>query len=434
MKNGARVQAAIEVLLDCQDFKRPPALALKDWALRHRFAGSKDRSAIGDIVFMALRLRALSSYVLNSEIPRAWVLGALRLGFNIDVETIKNMAFDNQHSFSPLTEDEEKALKNPDYKDADAWVIGNYPEWLDDSLKEVFGDNRASEMAAMSKPAPLDFRVNIAKSTREDVIASLKTSPKLNSEPQLTELSPWGVRIEWENGKNFPWAVEPAFLDGSFEVQDEASQLCAALTGAKEDMVIADVCAGGGGKTLALAAMTNNKAKIIAYDHDANRIAPIHERLRRAGAKNIDVRTKRRGLDTFQDVLGKLDIVLVDAPCTGAGTWRRAPDTKWRITEQNIEKRQKDQQEAINLGAPLVKKGGKLFYVTCSLLPQENDYSVKTFLENNKDFESVDIEKHLNELGYGSLLEKVYKTQYGINFTPLKSNTDGFFFSVLQRK
>jgi 16S rRNA (cytosine967-C5)-methyltransferase len=433
MRDGARVQAAIEVLTDSNEHHRPPALSLRDWAVKHRFAGSKDRSAIGDIVFMALRVRALSEFVLEAETPRAWALGALKFGFGFEIEKIQGLAVENEHSFGGLELEEIEALSRPIPQNAPPPVIGNYPAWLDESLALVFGENRAVEMAAMAKPAPLDLRTNILKTNRDNLIAELSTSPKLMQKPDATDLSPWGIRIPWNNGKNFPWATEFSYLKGEFEVQDEASQLVSILTGAKEGMTIADVCAGAGGKTLALAMMTNNKATIIAYDKDQNRIAPIFERLTRAGVNNVDVRTLRRGGE-LDNLKSACEIVLVDAPCTGSGTWRRAPDTKWRISPQNIETRQLNQQEALALGAPLVKDGGVLVYATCSVLPQENDDTIGRFLEANSEFTIKPIEKHLEQLGFAHLLEKCHKTKYGIQFTPFKSNTDGFYFAVLEGK
>ena len=432
MRDGARAQAAIEVLEDSQNYKRVPAMALKDWSLKHRFAGSKDRSAIGDIVFMALRLRASSSYKLGQDNPRAWVLGALVWGFGIAVQKLIDDAEAETHAYSQLSQDEIKSLYGADINDAQEWVKGDYPEWLDASLARTFGDSRIDEMAAMAKPAPLDLRVNIAIASVDDVLAQIETSPKLQTKPEKTKLSPWGIRIPWSIGKNFPFNIEPSFLLGEFEVQDEASQLVALMSGAKSGQRIADVCAGGGGKTLALAAMCKNVCQLIAYDHDANRIAPIHDRLRRAGVTCVDVRTQRKGAPALADLANKMDIVLIDAPCTGSGTWRRAPDTKWRLTPQNLEKRQKDQQEALSLGAPLVKEDGLLCYVTCSVLPQENDDSVDRFLNNDRDFRAKDIQKHLKELGLEHLLENVIITKYGIQFTPLTSNTDGFYFAALE--
>lgn len=434
MRDGARAQAAIEILEDSQSFKRLPAMSLKDWALKHRFAGSKDRSAIGDIVFMALRLRASSAHKLRYDAPRAWVLGALVWGFGLNVQKLIDDAAAEVHAYSPPTDLEIAALVAHNTEKAPPWIIGDYPEWLDSSMATIFGESRVEQLAAMAKPAPLDLRVNTERVSVDKALAELLTSPKLNVTPSKTKLSPWGIRIPWSVGKNFPFAVEPSFLKGEFEVQDEASQLCALLTGAKSGQKIADICAGGGGKTLALAAMTNDNATIIAYDVDPNRIAPIHDRLRRAGVNSVEIRTERKGASALADLSGKIDIVLVDAPCTGSGTWRRAPDTKWRLTPQNLEKRQGDQQAALRIGAPLVKVGGTLCYVTCSILPQENDDSIEWFLAENNGFVVKDISKHLKQLDLEYLLEHVILTKYGIQFTPLTSDTDGFYVAILERK
>ena len=237
-----------------------------------------------------------------------------KFGFAMSKDEIIAWSHDNEHSFAEPNSQEIAAFEC-EFENCDPWVIGNYPKWLDDELQKAFGDNRGAELSALSKPAPLDFRANSLKTNINNLIKELSTSPKLQSEIVKTPLSKIGARLAWSNGRAFPFAVEPSFLRGEFEVQDEASQLCAQLTGAKEGQRIADVCAGGGGKTLALAALTNNKAKLIAYDTDPNRIAPIYERLRRADAK-ADVRTDRRGTDTFSDINGKCDVVLVDAPCT----------------------------------------------------------------------------------------------------------------------
>ncbi len=434
MRDGARAQAAIEILEDSVAHKRPPALALKDWALKHRFAGVKDRAAIGDIVFMALRRKASSAWLMGHDNPRAWILGALRFGFGLPLERLIEYTNTETHAFSALNEDEITRLGVLDLASAPNWVKGDYPEWLDGEFSSIFGDNRANELANLAQVAPLDLRVNYALASRDEVLAEIKTSPKLMTDPSETPFSPWGIRIPWSMGKSFPFQNEPSFQLGKFEVQDEASQLIALLTDAKEGQIIADVCAGGGGKTLALAAASQNKAKVIAYDEDANRIAPIYDRIRRARAENIEVLTPRKGIEPLSKYFGGCDIVLVDAPCTGSGTWRRAPDTKWRLTPKNLEKRCEDQQAALKLGAPLVKNGGKLIYATCSIIPSENDGSIEKFLNSNPEYECVSIEAHLESIGQTMLLNHVHKTQYGIQFTPLKSNTDGFYFAILERK
>jgi 16S rRNA (cytosine967-C5)-methyltransferase len=423
MRPGARAQAAIEVLSDVEARKRPAADALKDWMLSHRFAGSKDRAAVGDLVFGALRWRASSAWRLGGDGPRAWVLGALRFGFSTPGEVIAQ-SFQDPHSPAPLTEGETDALQRVDgLAGAPAWVAGDYPEWLDESLAALFGESRAAEGAALAAPAPLDLRVNRLKIDSARLIADLGESPKLAGPPSPTPYAPDGVRIPWAQGRSFPWASEQAFVKGWFEVQDEGSQLAALLGGAKPGMQVGDVCAGGGGKTLALAAAMENSGQIYAFDIDARRLAPLHARAERAGVRNLQIRAPRRGGEELADLSGRLDLVFVDAPCSGSGTWRRAPDTKWRLRENALKIRLQEQQSALDLAAPLVKPGGRLAYVTCSILPQENQHSVTQFLMRHKGFSPTPVETDVPHWAAGP----------GIQFTPLRTGCDGFFIAILKR-
>lgn len=423
MRHGARAQAAIEVLSDIEARKRPPSDALKDWMLSHRFAGSKDRSAIGDMVFGALRWRASSAWRLAEDTPRAWVLGALRWGFGEETAQLAE-ALLAPHSPPRLSESESAALDRPDsLAAAPPWVRGDYPEWLDASFSRAFGDERAEEGAALAAPAPLDLRANALKADRDRVAAALADSPKLLAPPEATPYAPHGLRVPWTQGRAFPWAVEQAFLKGWFEVQDEGSQLAALLAGAAPGMQVGDVCAGGGGKTLALAAAMQNSGQIFAFDVDAHRLAPLYERAERAGLRNLQIRAPRRGGGELADLEGKLDLVLVDAPCSGSGTWRRAPDTKWRLRETALARRQDDQQAALDLAAPLVKQGGRMAYVTCSVLPEENQDSIERFLSRNRGFSWIETPTDVPHWSAG----------HGLQFTPRRTGCDGFFVALLQK-
>jgi 16S rRNA (cytosine967-C5)-methyltransferase len=439
MRPGARAQAAIEVLTEVEARKRPPADVLKEWGLHHRFAGSGDRAHIGDIVFGALRWKASSAYRMGTDDPRAWVLGALRWGFGQDSQSLEKNAYEETHAYSPLTEIERTALEQASLDGAPAFVIGDYPEWLDASLERVFGAERGVEGAALAAPAPLDLRVNRLKAKRDGVLVDLLASTQLKERSDglpsasVTELSVDGIRIAWQQGRTFPWAKEEAFVKGGFEVQDEGSQLAARLSGAKPGMQIADVCAGGGGKSLALAALMENKGQLYAYDVDSRRLANAHERLERAGVRNCQVRTPRRDVDVLADLIGLMDIVFVDAPCTGSGTWRRAPDTKWRLRPGALEKRQQEQALALKLGAPLVKPGGRMIYVTCSILPEENEDSVQAFLQANPDFKPIAPSQLVQDGGLQGLLSKCHKAGPGLQMTPLATGTDGFFVCGLER-
>ncbi|GAM98920.1 sun protein [alpha proteobacterium U9-1i] len=423
MRPGARAAAAIEILTDLETRRRPAAEAVRDWMLSHRFAGSKDRAEIGDIVFGALRWKQSSAYRFGEDTPRAWVWGAQRWGFGVSAEAIAQACVDDPHAPPPPTDAEVSALANATIEGAPAHVRGDYPEWLDASFTRAFGDARADEGAALAAPAPLDLRANTLKATRDKLIAALGQSPRLKEPPAPTPYAPEGVRIPWAQGRTFPWATEQSFVKGWFEVQDEGSQLAALMSGAAPGMQIADVCAGGGGKTLALAALSNGKGQVYAFDVDGRRLAPLNERVDRAGAHNVQIRAPSRTRDVLADLHGKMDIVFVDAPCTGSGTWRRNPDSKWRLRPNALEKRLQEQGEALALAAPLVKPGGKLCYVTCSVLPEENEDQVAAFVAANPAFKPTPLAVQAAGHARGLALQ----------MTPLLTGCDGFFVSVLAR-
>jgi 16S rRNA (cytosine967-C5)-methyltransferase len=424
MRPGARQQAAIEILTSLETERRPAADAVKAWMLTHRFAGSKDRAEIGDLVFGALRWKQSSAWRMGEDTPRAWVWGALRWGFGQSAEAIAQSLVDDPHAPAPMTDAERAALSGDNIASALAHVRGDFPEWLGESFLRAFEDNAAEEGAALAAPAPLDLRANTLKTDRDKLIAALAESPKLKEPPQPTPHAPDGVRIPWSQGRTFPWATEQSFVKGWFEVQDEGSQIAARVSGAEPGMQIADVCAGGGGKTLALAALMQNKGQIFAHDIDGRRLAPLKERLDRAGVRNVQIRAPMRTKDALADLKERMDVVFVDAPCTGSGTWRRSPDSKWRLRPNALAKRLEEQQQALALAAPLVKPGGRLVYVTCSVLPEENEDAVAAFLGSYDEFAPVGLE--LAGL-------PAYQRAIGLQMTPLKTGCDGFYVAMLQR-
>lgn len=438
MRPGARQQAAIEILASLESQRRPAADAVKDWMASHRFAGSKDRAEIGDLVFGALRWKQSSAWRMGEDAPRAWVWGALRWGFGWSAEAIEQSVYGDPHAPSPPTETERAALARDTIAGAPAHVRGDFPEWLDASLARAFGEERAEEGAALAAPAPLDLRTNTLKTAREKLIAALSESPKLTEAPQPTPYAPDGVRIPWKQGRSFPYASEQSFLKGWFEVQDEGSQLAALLCGAEPGMQVADVCAGGGGKTLALAAAMANKGQIFAHDVDGRRLAPLRERLERAGVRNVQIRAPMRTKDALADLSGKMDVVLVDAPCTGSGTWRRSPDSKWRLRPNALAARLQEQREALAMAAPLVKPGGRLVYVTCSVLPEENDDQAAAFLAANTAFAPARFALHpLPPSVSRPALDTSPASgggQWMVQFTPRLTGCDGFFVARMERR
>src|ERR1700759_1937112 len=389
MTPAARLSAAIE-LIDAIDTQRVPAAkALKEWGTAHRYAGSGDRAAISGLVWDVLRRRASSAWIMDADTPRARVLGMLKVERGLDVEAIAALCDGGRFAPGPLTDAERSALTSRSTADAPPHIAGDYPEWLDGYLAQIFGDDRVAEATAMASRAPLDLRVNTLKAKREKVLGSIA---HLGTVP--TPWSPIGLRIELgADARNPGIHAEEDFIKGTIEVQDEGSQLAAVLSGAKPGEQVIDLCAGAGGKTLALAAMMQGKGRLIATDHDKRQLAPIHERLSRAGVHNCDVRTPKGDGDTLSDIRGSADLVLIDAPCTGTGTWRRNPDAKWRMRPGALEVRLKDQAEELDRAAGLVNPGGRIPYITCPVLPPENGEQVRAFMGRHSEFAVVSPEQ-----------------------------------------
>jgi 16S rRNA (cytosine967-C5)-methyltransferase len=432
MTPAARLSAAVEVLADLEARRRPAADALKDWGLAHRFAGSGDRAGIAGLVYDALRRKASAAYLMGEESPRAVLLGMLRLERGLDPAAIAKLADGSRFAPAPLTDAEQAQLRDGTLADAPPHVAGDYPEWLDPHLARVLGPERAQEGAALARRAPLDLRVNTLKADRDKAAAALA-----HLDPQPTRWSPDGLRIALApDARNVAVHAEPAFLAGQVEVQDEGSQLAALLSGAKAGMQVVDLCAGAGGKTLALAALMENHGQIFATDLDKRRLAPIHERLARAGTRNVQVKTPRGKEDAVADKAGHIDLVLIDAPCTGTGTWRRNPDAKWRVRPGALAERIKEQAAVLDRAAPLLKPGGRIAYVTCSLLAEENGDQVRGFLERHPDFAVAPPAELLAPLGDRALIfrQAVLMTEEGVQMTPRRTDTDGFFVSVLVRR
>jgi 16S rRNA (cytosine967-C5)-methyltransferase len=431
MTPGARLSAAIDVLGDIEARRRPAADALKDWGLAHRFAGSGDRAAIGGLVFDALRRRQSAAWLMEETTPRAILFGALKLERGMGPDAIRKLADGGRFAPAPPTAAEVRALNSSRLDDAPAHVRGDYPEWLDDKLA-VFGDDRAAEGAALARRAPVDLRVNTLRGERRAAAMSLA---HLQATP--TPWSPLGLRIALSaEAKSPPIQAEPAFIGGLVEVQDEGSQLAAMLAAPTPGDTVVDLCAGGGGKTLALAALTQNRGRIIATDADIRRLAPIHARLARAGATNVEVRSPRGAAPLLDDLKGAADLVVIDAPCTGIGAWRRNPDAKWRVRPGALEQRIRDQDEVLTRAAPLVREGGRIAYITCSLLDDENGARVRAFIAAHPEFAVLPVGEVVQALPTRAdeFQSAVLVTPDGLLMTPRRTATDGFFVAIMARK
>jgi 16S rRNA (cytosine967-C5)-methyltransferase len=431
MTPAARLSAAIDVIANIETQRIPAAQALKEWGTAHRFAGSGDRAAIAGLVWDVLRRRASSAFLMGSETPRARALGMLRLERGMDADAVAALCDGGRYAPQPLDDAERKALSLGSLQGAPAYVAGDYPEWLDAQLVEVFGEDRVAEATAMASRAPLDLRVNTLKAKREKVQASLK---HLGAAP--TPWSPLGLRIELgADARNPGIHSEEDFVKGAVEVQDEGSQLAALLSNAKPAEQVIDLCAGAGGKTLALAAMMQGKGRLIATDRDKRQLAPIHERLSRAGVHNCEVRSPKGDADPLADIKASADLVLIDAPCSGTGTWRRNPDAKWRMRPGALEVRLKDQAEVLDRAAAMVKSGGRIAYITCSVLPAENNEQVRAFLARHPEFSIVPPEETASVLWDKAedFAQAALRSDEGWLMTPRRTGTDGFFVSVLRK-
>ncbi|HLY58168.1 MAG TPA: RsmB/NOP family class I SAM-dependent RNA methyltransferase [Stellaceae bacterium] len=433
MTPGARIQAAVELVGAITSGRQAADDVVGGYFRSHRFAGVKDRGAISEHIYAVLRhLAAIDWWIARvggTPTPRLRVFAALLLAEAWRAEAVIAACDGDRFRPSPPTRDEEaviaalegKTIEHPEMPSA---VRANIPAWLEPRLRALFGDGLNAEMAALNGAAPLDLRVNRLKSSRADARAALAAE---GVEATPTPFAPTGLRVR----ARIPLASLASFKSGTVEVQDEGSQLAALLARAEPGMRVVDFCAGAGGKTLALAAEMKNKGHLVACDTSEHRLTRSAQRLRRAGVSNVE----RKALSTERDKwvkrhAGGFDRVFVDAPCSGTGTWRRNPDAKWRLTEQDLEELTALQARILASAARLVKPGGRLVYATCSLLPEENDRQVGAFLSTHAEFTVVPVPAIWRE-AFGT---DCPEPQDLLHLTPARHGTDGFFVAVLHRR
>jgi 16S rRNA (cytosine967-C5)-methyltransferase len=367
---------------------------------------------------------------MGGDSPRALVLAAAEEALGLAPDVIDRAADGSAFALEPLSDDERAGLIRDLGEDVPAHVKGDIPEWLAPSFERTFGARAATEGEALARRAPVDLRVNTLKADREKVLKALS---RFNAMP--TPLSPVGVRIAAPTGAGRTPKVEaePGHGKGWFEVQDEGSQIAALLAGSAPRQQVLDLCAGAGGKTLAMAAGMQNTGQIYAYDANRRQLRPIFERLKRAGVRNAQV--LEAGQEAALEALGpRFDVVLVDAPCTGSGVWRRRPDAKWRVKPANLAERQEEQRRVLELARPLVKPGGRLVYATCSVLPEENTDAVARLLARATELELV----ATDDIWQASFRVPAPASADGrtdtLLLTPASHGTDGFFIACFRRR
>jgi 16S rRNA (cytosine967-C5)-methyltransferase len=430
MRPGAQIKAAAEVLEEVLVRHRPAAQALADWGKAHRFAGSGDRSAIGNLVYDALRRKRSLTAQMGADTPRVLALGAAPRALGMSIDAVIASADGSPYALEPLSEAERLALSYEMPQDAPPSVRGDFPDWLEPSFARAFGGAAAEEGAALARRAPVDLRVNTLKADREKVLKALARFA-----PGPTPLSPMGVRLPAPEGpgRNPNVEAETGHGRGWYEVQDEGSQVAALMAGAGPRQQVLDICAGAGGKTLAFAALMRNTGQLYAYDDDAVRLRPIFERLKRAGVRNAQVLAAGDG--AALTALGpRFDLVFVDAPCTGSGAWRRRPDAKWRVRPANLAQRQEQQRALLDRGASLTKPGGRLVYATCSVLPEENGDQVAALLERHPEFTVMPWREAWAAGVGGDQPSSADGSDATLLLTPARHGTDGFFIAVLRQR
>ena len=434
MTPSARVQAVFEIMQRIESARIPMDGTVGDYMRHRKYIGAKDRANIVERAYSIVRAYARLCWWIAKQgrepAPRLLLLAWLVLGEGVEASRIETLFDGSTYGPQSLGEDElafiqaleRHTLDHPDMPEAAR--VECPPEW-EVPMRARFGGDFVREMTAMMDSAPLDLRVNLRKLTREQAMQSLQ---KDRVETSPTRWSPWGLRAK---GKAF-LSHTKAFVKGMIEIQDEGSQLIAFLCHAQAGQQVLDYCAGAGGKTLALAAAMNNKGRIVACDIEESRLMKARPRFKRAGVADIiEVRplSDEKNRKWLRRQKGTFDCVLVDAPCSGTGTWRRNPDMRWRAFGPKLEELRTTQAEILDRVGKTVKPGGRLVYATCSLLREENEAQVEAFLLRDPGFEILPLERAWP----GEEGEPPCAGPF-MRLTPGQHNTDGFFAAVLVRK
>lgn len=435
MRPAGRLAAAIEILEAIDATDRPADRVLDRYIRDRRYIGGGDRSAIAARVWGIYRRRARLDWWIKKagkgigRNARGRVLADLVLHDRQDVPGIAEMFDGSRHAPATLAKTESEALRRIvggalDSEEIPEAVRAECPAWLWPHMETRFGAETTRAVAALGEEAPFDLRVNpLAGASREAVVAAL-AEEQVPAAP--TSLSPLGLRLD----RRRPVDRMAAFKSGAIEVQDEGSQLAALLVGAAPGMLVVDYCAGAGGKALAMAAGMENRGRLILYDVSKGRLDRAAVRLRRAGIHNAERRVLGEGEKTVKRLAGKADRVLVDAPCSGTGTWRRNPDAKWRYGADDLAELTQTQRAILERAASLVKPGGRVIYVTCSVLRAENEDVVDGFLAESDRFSVLPVAGvWADTVG----TEPCPATGPYLTLSPHREGTDGFFVAVLER-
>ncbi|MXS85668.1 RsmB/NOP family class I SAM-dependent RNA methyltransferase [Nitrosomonas sp. HPC101] len=405
--------AAVRKILPLQ---APADVLLRQFFQDRPQLGQNDRNAIAETVFGVLRHRFFLEVLAEKGTARKLVLAYLT--------RFQGM---NLRELTPLIREAEskwiQQIKAVRLEEQPLFIQAEFPEWLVTKLQQSWSDEDILRLGqVLQQPAPLDIRVNSLLVKREEIIVALKQE---GIEAHPTPFSPVGMRLTGKPAIN----RSALFLSGKIEVQDEGSQILGFLLAPKRGEMVVDFCAGAGGKTLLLGALMHSRGRLYAFDVSEKRLNNLKPRLKRSGLSNVHPQR----IDSEKDIklkrlAGKIDRVLVDAPCSGLGTLRRNPDLKWRQSPDSINELQKKQTAILTAAAKLLKPGGRLVYATCSLLPEENQQVIEYFLAHHPQFSILDCGELLAQ-------QKIHLPDTGefLQLSPLHHNTDGFFAAALER-
>ena len=403
MQTGARYQAVYEILNEVFKDDMPADAIINNYLRERKYIGSKDRRFISELVWNIIRNRMKLEFDARSNDVRKILLWALR-------DKLDEVFDGSKYGMSALTQEEKLWLEQDNDEPYPDYVEAECPKWIFEQIKDI------EFCKALNRPAKANFRVH--GHCRDEVLERLR---KEGFDAFPTSLSPLGIEVE----QRISLGNCVCYQEGLLEVQDEASQIAALLCDANENHKIIDYCCGAGGKSLALSALLNNRGNILAHDISSKRLEAIKPRMSRLGVKNIEL------TDIVADSDKDFDRFIIDAPCSGSGTWRRSPDAKFRLTPKYLEKLIRTQSEILEYAAPKVKEGGRIVYITCSVFQKENDDVICAFLQNHSDFRVLNIVE---------LWEKILKIPYPVKnenmlkFSPMSTNTDGFFVCVLEKQ
>ena len=402
MQSGARYQAVLEILIEVFKDELPADKVVNDYLRARKYIGSKDRRFITDLVWYIIRNRMKLSFDARSEEARKVLLYAVR-------DKLAEVFDGSTYGMMPLTDEEEKWLRQENEDPYPDYVEAECPKWLFEKIKDM------DLCKALNETATTDVRAH--------GISVDELQRKLTAEG-----------ISFAKGRYAPDCLKidgrlvlnncMAWQDGHMEIQDEASQIAAVLVDAKPEHKIIDYCCGAGGKSLAVSNILQNQGSVLAYDIDARRLEAIKPRMARLKVKNIEL------TDIIADTDKNFDRFILDAPCSGTGTWRRAPDAKFRLTREKLYGLTQIQAQLLETAAAKTKRGGRIVYITCSVLRDENEAVVEAFLQKHSEFSPLNL-----RLLWEQKLEVPYpcSSEIYLRMSPLVTGTDGFFVCVLEK-